>query len=311
MLAQAKHVLVVAHERPDGDAIGSTLGLGMALDDLGVRATLFNVDTPPYNLMFLDGVERLTSTLHPSERPDVTVVLDCSERSRVGERFPEHGWGDTIICLDHHATHDPDFPDIFVHDVEACSTGELVYRLLCEIGTPLTPEISRALFCAVQTDTGSFRYQNTTTETMELASALLRTRINAWDVSAGVYEQQPAQRLHLLTHVLQTLQISSSGKLASLCVSEEMFTRTATDSTHIDGFINYARSIAGVEVATMISGDDRDGYRVSMRSSGSVNVAAVAEQFGGGGHFNAAGCRIEGTLDDVRARLEAALQAVL
>ncbi len=311
VLKGAGRVLVVAHERPDGDAIGSTLAAGAIARSLGADVVMFNVDVVPDNLLFLPRADEVTSELPAGWLPDVTVLLDCSQRSRAGERFPGAGWGDTVVCLDHHKTHDPDVADVFVHDVNAAAAGELVFRLAESCGVALHPELSMPLYCALLTDTGSFRYGSTRPETMEMAAELLRSGVDAWSVASEIYENEPVERLRLVQEVLATLDVSPSGKLATIAIDAAMFERSGANPSMTDGLVNYARSVRGVEVAAQLTELEDGTYRVGLRSRGNVDVSKVAEAFGGGGHMNAAGFGASGPLDTLRAELEAALVRVI
>ncbi len=310
-LRAASHIVVVSHEGPDGDALGATLGAALGLEALGARVTRFNNDPAPYNLAFLPGADRIVHELPPGEHVDVTVLLDCASRARAGAAFPAHGWGDVVICLDHHVTFDPDVADILIRDVEAAATGELVYRLLVECGVPVTPDIATALYCSIQTDTGSFRYGCTSSDCMEIASELLRTGIDVWDMSSRIYEDELPERLGLLSRVLDTLDVSACGRMATIVITQEAMRETGADASMTDGFVNYARSVRGVEVAAQLLEVGDGTYRIGFRSRGSVDVARVAQQLGGGGHQNAAGCTVSGDPASVRAALDAALRQAL
>ena len=301
----AEHVLVAGHENPDGDAISSTLGVALICEALGARVTRFNVDPVPVELAFLPGAQAITDTV--SSNPDVTVIVDCSSKPRVGRGFPEQGWGETIVCLDHHRTVDRAFPDILVHDEAAASTTELGYRLAVAAGVLLTPDLARCLFAGLHTDTGSFRYDATTWRSMELGAALLRTGIGVWDVASSLYENQPEARVRLLGEALRGLERSDCGRLAVIAVSPEMFAATGATEDLADGFVNHARAIHGVEIAAQVTDTGSGECRVSLRSSGTMDVSAIAAHFGGGGHRNAAGFRVSGSAAAVRARLFEAL----
>lgn len=309
-LRSASHVLVVAHSSPDGDAIGSTLGAALIIEAMGPKVTRFNVDPAPDTFTFLPGAELLTCEL-PPETVDVTVMLDCSEPHRVGEAFPETGWGGRVVVIDHHQTVDREFADVLVHDVSAAATAELVFRLALEAGVEITTDIATCLFTALHTDTGSFRYGSTSARAMLVASHLLRTGIDAWDIASHIYEDQRPERIRLLGAALQSIERSPCGRLATMVITSDMIEAARAESSDTDGFINYARGIRGVEVAAQLTGDDDAGFRVSFRSRGRVDVASLAELFGGGGHRNAAGCTVHGTLDEVRSRLNAALVGLL
>lgn len=298
--------LVVSHVHPDGDAIGSTLAMGLLLERLGKDVVFYNEHEVPYNFRFLPGADRLVNDV-PERDFDVTVVLDCAEPHRVGE-MPAHGWGKTIAVVDHHRTFDSDFAQVYVQDVEAAATGELVFKVAEKFGI-LNTDIAHNLYCCLVTDTGSFRYSNTSQTTFTMAGALVAAGVNPWVINSQIYESQPKERLMLLGRVLNTLEFSPCGRLAFLTIQASDFP-VGTDLSLIDGFINYARSVRGVEVATQLMESD-DGWRVSFRSRGTVDVSQLAARFGGGGHHNAAGCHIVGAAMDVRSSLSLALVSML
>lgn len=307
-LASAERVLVTGHESPDGDALGSSLAVGIIAERLGAEVVFFNVDPAPFNFEFLPRADRLVSSLPEGWIPDVTVLLDCSQRHRTGERFPDAGWGRTVICLDHHRTHDPEVADIFVHDVDAAATGELVLRLADTAGVALDRELAIPIYCALLTDTGSFRYSCTRPETMQMASRLLAAGVDAWEMASAIYESEPLARLRLMQRVLETLEVSDDGRLATIVITEDMFASSGADASMTDGLINLARSVRGVEVAAQLTERPDGQYRVGLRSRGRIDVSSVAEAFGGGGHKNAAGFTAAGPLPTLRARLDAALR---
>jgi phosphoesterase RecJ-like protein len=310
LIRGSRSALVVSHEGPDGDAIGATLATALALEAAGLSVTRFNVDAPPPNLQFLAGADSLVRSLPDASSFDLTVVVDCSERHRVGRSFPTEGWGARTLCLDHHVTFDPGIADVLVHDDAAPATVELVYRLIVTLGVPLTPEIATCLWVGLLTDTGSFRYQCTTAEAMELGQRILETRINTWEVSSHVYESQAIARIRLLGRVLDTLWLSDSGRVAVLTLEDTLLDEFGGDASLADGFINHARGIDGVEVAVMMSGSDARGYKLSFRSRGRVDVARLAKSLGGGGHRHAAGCFMELPARDVLVQIESALGTV-
>jgi len=298
--------LVVSHVHPDGDAIGSTLSMGLVLERLGKDVVFYNEHEVPYNFQFLPGADRVVNEV-PEGGFDVTVVLDCAEPHRVGE-LPTHGWGKTIAVVDHHKTFDPDFAQVYVQDIEAAATGELVFKVAEHFGV-LDTEIALSLYCCLVTDTGRFRYSNTSQATFIMAGALVAAGVNPWAINSQIYESQPKERLMLLGRVLNTLEFSPCGRLAFLTIQAADFP-VGTDLSLIDGFINYARSVRGVEVATQLMEAD-DGWRISFRSRGTVDVSQLAARFGGGGHHNAAGCQIAGAAQDVRSSLSSALVSIL
>ena len=305
---QARGVVVTTHERPDGDAIGSALAAAAVVRALGVPVWVVTADPVPDVLSFLPESDLVSRTL-PSEPFDVTIVVDCSERHRVGA-FPERGWADTSICLDHHATHDPAMATIIARDASAPASAELVYRFACAAGVQLTPSMATQLFCALQTDTGSFRYDSTTARALELGSRLLETNISVWPISSAIYESTPPERLALMGRVLPELTYRHEGAVAFLPVRAADLAASGATSEMADGLIKLARSVRGVEVAVQLT--EEPGYwRVNLRSRGVVAVGPVAERFGGGGHINAAGCRVSGSLEEAMKALSDAFAPLL
>lgn len=292
LVADNEHFLVVSHQSPDGDAVGSTLATALMLDQLGKRVTVYNCDPIPYNFEFLPGADRWRTDLDDIEAVDVTIVLDCGEPSRVGDEFPASGWGEAIAVIDHHKTWDPEFADLYVRDVDAAATGELLYHVAVRMGV-VSEDVAQNLYCCVMTDTGGFRYSNTSKSAFRIAGEMLELGVDAWEMSSQIYENQPRERLDLLCRVLETLSLSPCGRLAFLRIEREMLDDLGVDRDLTDGFINYARSIRGVEVATQLRERAEGGWRISFRSRGLVDVSALAEKFGGGGHHNAAGCVID------------------
>ncbi len=299
--------MVVAHIHPDGDAVGSTLAMGILLETIGKEVVFYNRDPVPYNFSFLPRSDRWTQ--EPPADIDVTVVLDCGEPARIGE-FPEDAWGEQIVVIDHHKTYDPDFADLYVRDVSAAATGEIIFRLAREFGV-MNSDLAHALYCCLMTDTGSFRYSNTSRETFEIAGQLIEAGVDAWHMTSHIYESQPRERVELLCRVLNTLSMSDDGRLAFLRIERDTIADVVRGAELIDGFINYARSIQGVEVATQLMEMPSGEWKISFRSRGNVDVSQLAARFGGGGHFNAAGCTMAGEPAEIEASLSSALRGML
>jgi phosphoesterase RecJ-like protein len=306
----ADSFVVAAHERPDGDAVGSSLAMGLLLEALGKSVVVYNSDEIPYNFQFLPGSRLWRRDLEGVDKPDVTLMLDCGEPGRVGAGFPANGWGDAIAVLDHHKTFDPDFATHYFRDPAAAATGELVFGLAEELG--IRPDgFAENVYCTLVTDTGGFRYECTSQRVFAIAGELVADGVNPWNVSSHIYESQPVERLELLADVLKTLRVSDDGRLAFLRVETETVAATGATLEMIDGFINYARSIRGVEVATQLKQTGPQQWRISFRSRGTVDVSQLAQRFGGGGHHNAAGCSMTGAAPELERQLAEALVAML
>jgi bifunctional oligoribonuclease and PAP phosphatase NrnA len=299
-LNAGKRFLVTSHPSPDGDAIACMVAAALALRSLGRKVTCYNPDPVPRRFRFLVGAELIGSE-RPVGRFDTTLLLDCSDSALLASGkggLPHQG---RLVVIDHHLT-EGDLGDVVLRDPTAAAAGVLLYRVLCALGVQLTPAIAEALFCSIMSDTGSFRYQNANSEALNIAAVLVDRGVDPWHVASHIYEDRPRSELELLALVLQTLQVSSDGRAACLTVTPEMLRATGCPPAAIDGIINYARGVEGVEVAILFRPGPA-GVRVSLRSRGNVDVSQIAERFGGGGHRNAAGCMVADDLERVREGL--------
>jgi phosphoesterase RecJ-like protein len=304
----SQRFLVVSHESPDGDAIGSTLALTLALRKMGKDVVAFNVDGVPANLTFLPGTESVSCSLAADEIFDVGFLLDAGELKRAGIPIQEHCH--LLINIDHHPH--SDFGDICYLDTGASATAVLIYRLLDACNFPLDREVAEALYVGVLDDTGSFRYSSANREAFELAGILVECGVDPWQIASNLYESFSDARMRLLGLVLSTLDISACGRYASVALKQEFLARSGATSEESDGFVNYARAVKGVEIALFIKEQADGKYQISFRSRGNQDVGALARQLGGGGHHNAAGARISAaSLDAARSELYRHLDLLL
>jgi phosphoesterase RecJ-like protein len=294
----SRRFLVASHEGPDGDAIASTLALTLALRSLGKEVVAYNCDGVPDALTFLPESATIRTVLEPGERFDVGFILDAGELRRAGLHLAQRC--DLLVNIDHHPFSEHFTPLHYV-DEQASATGVLIYRLLQEGNIPLTRKVAFCVYAAILADTGSFRYSNANAEAFRVAGEMIALGVNSWDAAAGLYENQPELRLRLLALSLQTLTISSCGRYGSVSVTSEMYNVTGARAEHTDGFVNYPRSIHGVEVGLFFRQIGLDQFKVGFRSKGRIDVGAIAREFGGGGHHNAAGAQLKGDLDSVRS----------
>jgi phosphoesterase RecJ-like protein len=306
-LRGAARVLLTMHRGPDGDALGSALALASALREMGREVTVYNPDELPYNFKFLRGADQVARSLPVDAAFDVTVVTDAGAFDRLGPDVPQKPRCGVVLNLDHHITTEP-FGDVNYVDPEAASVGILAYKIIEGLGHPLSRDAAECIYASILADTGCFRYSSTDPECMRIAARLIELGVEPWEMTVRVYEQQPLARMRLLAEVLQTLEVH--GRLATITITNGMLAKAGTDLT--DGFINYARSVDGVEVAAAFREPENGGpWRVSFRSRGRVNVAAIAQKFGGGGHHNAAGCSIAGEEQAVRAQIAAEIERAI
>lgn len=307
-LKGVRNILVTSHFNPDGDAIASVLAMRLILLAMGKRVVAYNSDPVPHLYDFLPGAEAFVTS--PGDGPfDATLVLDCGELERCGP-LPARPATGKLICIDHHLTTSP-LGDAFYIDPGASSIGEMIDRMLPDLPVELNLEIADCIYCSILTDTGSFRYSNTTPAALRSAARMVEAGVEPWEMSVRVYESQPVERIRLLSEVLQTLWLDPGGRYGSVLVTRQMLDKYDASMDMIDGFINYPRSIEGVQVAIQFRQAEEGTYKVSFRSRGRINVAAIAASFGGGGHHNAAGCTLEGSAEEVSRQVYGAVEAAL
>jgi phosphoesterase RecJ-like protein len=302
---------VLAHQRPDGDAIGSTLALGLALKNLGKSVRFLNDDGLPANLAFLPGSELIEQPA-PGQTVDVEVAIavDCANRERLGPNaLAALASAKTWVNLDHHISNEG-YGDLHYINSGAPATGEIIYDLLTAAALPITPEIASNLYVAISTDTGSFQYQSTTAHTYEIGAALIRAGINVSTLCQDTYESYPLRRIELLRHLLNAMQITHDGKVASWALTREFADSINMQPDDNEGLMDNLRCIQGVVVAAAfeeLPGPDGK-IRLSLRSKDpAIDVGAVCASFGGGGHRLAAGARLKGPLSDAQSRVFQAL----
>ncbi len=305
ILTECHRIVITTHVNPDGDGLSSELALARFLQKSGKEVRIINRDPVPDIFTFLPDADRILVSDTLPHDADLVVVLDCGGLDRSGLKV-EAAAALPVVVIDHHLTNDQD-GEINLLDAKASATGELVYLLLREMEreseVTIDYPMALCLYTSIFTDTGSFRYSNTTPQAMTIASELLAYGIDSWMVAEQVYESKSFPVLKLTGNFLQTLTVSRQGRFAWGTIRQTDLEQTSTREEHTDGFVNYPRSIRGVEVAILFREVPGSSVKISMRSKGKVNVAAVAEKFGGGGHHNAAGCVLEGTLPEVTRRV--------
>lgn len=291
--------LITSHEGPDPDAVGSTLALANYLTALGKDVTTYLCDAVPENCNFLPLADLVLHEL-PDRDFEVCFVLDIGEFRRAGKAITGSTRIGRFVNVDHHLGCE----DFGVHnliDSTACATAALIYRIIKAAGHQVDYPTALCIYTAVLSDTGSFHYSNANPEAFAIAGEMIACGVKPWDVSEHLYESEPREKVTLLAQALSDLTISPSGEYASLTVTQEMYRQTGGCAELTDGFINFARKIRGVQVALLFRELKEGEFKVGFRSKGKVDVSAISAHFGGGGHRNAAGCVIKGTLAEVKA----------
>lgn len=289
-LREGERFLVCSHSRPDGDAVGSVLAMGMLLEQMGKRADLVTADRVPLVYRKLPGADGIRTALRVHGPYDAAILLECDsyERTRLRglEKFK-------IINIDHH-TSGRLWGDVNWIDCSAAAVGQLVHRLVRAAGAKVTPEMATCLYTTLLTDTGGFLFGTLQGSTFELAHELVDAGADPIRIAQNTYFSTPMSKLLLLGAALTNLH--REGRITWVWVTHEDMVRTCAAEEDCEGIVNYALSVADVETAVFLRELPEGQIKVSLRSKGRVNVAELAELKGGGGHENAAGCTLEGPL---------------
>ena len=298
---------ITSHARPDGDSIGSELGLALALEQLGKTVDVFNADSHPRAFALLPGVEKIRVTDQLSGDYQALFVLECNDLNRPNLANLDHYY---LINIDHHPNSQP-FADLNWVDTSAAAVGEMIYRLIKSLDIKLTPEISTNLYVAILTDTGSFQFSNTQAQTFQIAGDLVASGADPGRIAQTVYMSQPHSKVRLVAQVLNTLELHPCKKIAWILLTQQMLEQTGASPHDTEGIVNHPLFIENVEMAALFREENNGGFRVSLRSKNNHDVGSVAERFGGGGHKNAAGFSVDGDFCEVRDRVIAELERLL
>ena len=304
LIEQQNRFMITSHLRPDGDGLGSGLALYWMLRDLGKEVEVVLRDRVPPAYEVLPASDLVVVQDDVTEKYDAAFIIECSDVERPGlpslkEQF--------VVNIDHHSTTVP-FGDINWIDPTAAAVGEMIYNLCKALGVEVTKEIAECVYTALLTDTGSFHFSNTTERTLKIASELVRRGVEPARISQALFYSGPFSKIKLLGLVLSNIQRDESGRIAWITMDRATMYDADACEEDSDGIVNHALSIGEVEAVAFFKELAPGAYRISLRSKGKNNVAKVAEVFGGGGHRNAAGCRIEGEFEDVKRKVIEGLQ---
>lgn len=296
---------ITTHIKPDGDGVGSSLGLCWLLRSLGKTAEVIVRGDVPVAYKSLPGADEIRDVESVDKKYDAIFVIECSDLERPGIKGLEN---ELTVNIDHHATSEH-FGSINWIDPTASAVGEMIYNLCKAIGGRVTREIAECVYMALVTDTGSFHFSNTTDRTLKVASELIKAGVKPAEISEAVYNNYPWSRIELMRQVLDT--VKRDGEIATLRQTLQMRAEAGAVDGDNNGFVNIPLAARDILAVVYMREVGPESYRVSLRSKGDINVARVAEKFGGGGHRNASGLKIEGNWDEKERELvEAVREAV-
>ncbi|MCD6585263.1 MAG: bifunctional oligoribonuclease/PAP phosphatase NrnA [Desulfobacteraceae bacterium] len=306
-LKKSKRILIASHIHPDGDAIGSLISLGLALQESKKQVRAYNESPIPAVYQFLPSLHLINDTIGDITEYDTAIILDCSDFHRIGDAAVDVSKIPTIINIDHHITNTR-FGNLQYIDPAASSTCEMIYKLITAMDTvPIDKGMAYSIYTGIMTDTGSFKFANTTPKAFEISYKMVQLGAVPHKVAHHIYETISLNRIKLLNMLFDSIELSHNGKLSIMTLTQNMLQTTGTMLEDVNGLINYAKQIENVKMAALLFERKRkpgkkhmSHFHVSLRSDGAVNVAAIATSFGGGGHQNASGFDIQTTLPDLK-----------
>lgn len=318
LIRDSSHVVLATHVHPDGDALGALLGLADILEAMGKK--VFRYLEEPVSHLYdflptctlanfdLDASLQFVEEARASQGNVVAIALDCGDEDRLGQAKATLLSISPFVVIDHHHGNRP-FGDHLWLESGCSSTGEMVYELALALNAKVSYNAAFCLYVAIVTDTGSFRYESTSPRTLRIAADLVEMGVAPDEVAERVYDNYTLARLRLMEMVLATLEIHADGKIGLIRVDEKMFERSGATNDDVEGFINYPRSLSSVQVAAFFKETKKGVISVSLRAKGEIDVALIAEGFGGGGHKNAAGFRfVERSMTGVQEEVLEALE---
>lgn len=313
-IKRADRIAILPHVSADGDALGSSSALAMALRKLNKEAVIFLEENVPSYLGFIPNIN--TARIFSLEENEnyrkfsLVISLDSGDLERLGKRQRIFQSANTTINIDHHATN-TQFANLNYVQSGASSVGEIIYQLIKLIGLDLNADISTCLYVALSTDTGGFRYSNTTSITHQIAAELINHGVKVAEISQQLFENTSLERIRVMGLVINSLELHKNSKVSLTEITDAMLMSVGARDEDCEGFVNLGRSIRGVEVAIMLREKVKGEIRVNLRSKSYADVSIVASKLGGGGHKMAAGCTIKGTMEEAKKLILSEIYSII
>ncbi len=298
-IENSANILILPHISADGDALGSSFALKLMLEEMGKRAdvALDAADMDNRILKILDGTQQRNEPFVP----DLVIAVDCADHSRMGTRATAFDGCRQTICIDHHGTNNRYAKYNFVNP-DAAATGEIIYELAQFMNIELTTQMANNIYIAIVSDTGGFAYSNTKPHTHSIAAQLLQFGVNSAFINSYLFEMNTKKRIEIIRLAYNSLETFCDDRIAVVSVKESQIQKIGASESDSGDMVTIPRSLEGVVIAMSFKEMDPETIKVSLRSE-LVNVAKLAQQFGGGGHEKAAGCTVKGTMDEVKKKL--------
>lgn len=309
-IKKSENIAILPHVYADGDALGSCLALGLALKKLNMDVKIYLEEDIPYVYSFLPGKELAEVYFRQQDSYETVIALDTGDMERLGSRAEIFRKAHTTINIDHHKTN-TEFAYYNYVQASSAAVGEIVYELIKTMGVDIDKDMSTCLYVAISTDTGGFKYSNTTSQTHQIAGNLIKNGLNIAEISRQIFDSTSYEKVKVIGEAINALELLENGKVSLITITDEILKRVKAKEEDCDGIVNIGRNIRGVEVAAVLRQRDSGEVKVNLRSNEYVDVSAIASMFGGGGHKRAAGCTVNNSLDKVREMLLNDIKEVL
>jgi bifunctional oligoribonuclease and PAP phosphatase NrnA len=307
VINNSSKIAVTSHVQPDGDNIGSSLALCLALQKLGKKAVYVLDDNIPELYRFLKGAREVEKPSFFTELDfDLVIALDCGDLERLGKVAQQIG-ETKLVNIDHHISNTR-FAEINLVEENASATAEIVYKLIKSMGIFIDKDIADCIYTGIVTDTGMFQYSNTSEETHSIAAELIIAGVNPSYMFNKIYQNSPKEKVLLLGEALKTLEFFNHDTVSCISITKAQVDSIAEEDIDTEGIVNLGRDIVGVEVAVFLKQKEPNLFKVSLRSKSYIDVSIIAKDFGGGGHIRAAGCMITGSLASAKQQILLAIQ---
>lgn len=319
ILKEAERIAILPHISADGDALGSSFALGQALQKINKQVTIYLEEDIPYVYSFLPG-KHLVEVMPDSDRNtqfntsllvqdetssmkfDLVIALDTGDMGRLGRRDSFFRSAEITVNIDHHSTN-TEFAKYNYVNASSSAVGEIIYDIIKIMDININTDIAECLYVAIATDTGGFRFSNTTNYTHKVAAALVEKGVNVAEISRRVFETVSFEKVKLIGLAIDTIELFEDGKIAFITVTDEMMEKSGAKDEDCDGIVNIGRNIKGVETAVMLREWNNNQVKVNLRSNNYVDVSEIANLHSGGGHKRAAGCIMQGNIISVKQQL--------
>lgn len=312
-LKESGKVIIMPHISADGDGLGSSFALGLALERSGINVEVCLEENVPHIYSFLPG-QHLVRIVEDEGLPDegayTVVALDTGDLARLGNRADIFKSAELTVNIDHHSTND-EFAQYNFVNTNSSAVGEIVYQLVKMMGIKFDAAIATCIYVAIATDTGGFRFSNTTPITHQIAGDLVNSGVNVSEVSQKIFDTVSYEKVKLMGAAINSLELIQDGKIALITITDGIMKSTGAMEEECDGIVNIGRNIRGVEVALMLRQKSNGEVKINFRSNSYVDVSEIAKIYSGGGHKRAAGCTVKGNLDDIRLNVLNAIRKVL